>query len=196
MHVYRDNIGTVILFLQNHRLDRRERHFVERKLVSLASRRASRTLSHEGWLSLPCAAVFCLYGPAPRGHPTSLPTVTSETPRPVVVSVCTETSAGGLLAGGDCRAAPPHASCDINCCGQIPNMTPITERPPKVATRAVSSHWKGDFARNGSAIAFWSNRPPARSCWPKWTAQMPRMPVAGSPRSSDTCLPAAPHPDL
>lgn len=40
--------------------------------------------------------------------------------------------------------------------GQIPNMTPITERPTDVATQTIPGYWEGDVlkgARNGSAVS-------------------------------------------
>jgi transposase, IS30 family len=39
--------------------------------------------------------------------------------------------------------------------GQIPNMTPMAERPAQIATHTVPGHWEGDLikrARNGSAV--------------------------------------------
>lgn len=39
--------------------------------------------------------------------------------------------------------------------GQLPNLTPLAERPAEGATRTVPGHWEGDLlkgARNGSAV--------------------------------------------
>ena len=80
----------------------------------------------------------------------------------------TETISGGLyvLPRGTLRselltalrqarkARRPRAR-GIDRRGQLPNLTPIVERPPEVATRTVPGHWEGDLlkgARNGSAV--------------------------------------------
>ena len=52
------------------------------------------------------------------------------------------------------KARRPRAR-GIDRRGQIPNMTPIAERPVEVATRTVPGHWEDDLikgARNGSAV--------------------------------------------
>jgi IS30 family transposase len=52
------------------------------------------------------------------------------------------------------KARRPRAR-GIDRRGQLPNLTPIVERPAEVATRTVPGHWEGDLlkgARNGSAV--------------------------------------------
>lgn len=52
------------------------------------------------------------------------------------------------------KARRPRAR-GIDRRGQLPNLTPIAERPADVATRTVPGHWEGDLlkgARNGSAV--------------------------------------------
>jgi transposase, IS30 family len=60
------------------------------------------------------------------------------------------------------KARRPRAR-GIDRRGQIPNMTPIAERPTEVATRTGPGHWEGDLikgTRNGSAVGTLVERTP------------------------------------
>ena len=60
-----------------------------------------------------------------------------------------------LAALRQARTARQPRARGTDRCGQIPNMTPIAERPAEVATRTVPGHWEGDLikrARKGSDV--------------------------------------------
>ena len=60
-----------------------------------------------------------------------------------------------LMALRQARKARRPRSRGTDRRGQLPNITPIADRPAEVASRTVPGHWEGDLikgARNGSAV--------------------------------------------
>ena len=82
--------------------------------------------------------------------------------------------------------------------GQLPNLTPIAERPPEVASRTVPGHWEGDLlkgARNGSAVGTLVERTTRLVLLVSADARSPHNTELKSPLNTESQCPFTAHHD-